>query len=191
MRTEQTKKKKRIYSPTKRKILLLLQAGFVLGLTHSPKNQRYLAGQFFKAWKDIDKEYLKRSIREFYTDRLIDWKENADGTATVVLTELGKKRVLEFNIDEIKIKHAIVWDKKWRVVFFDIPEKKRRARDALRSKLKELGFCELQKSIFVFPFECKDEIDFIVEFFEIRRYVRYAEMMNISNEAELKLHFNL
>src|SRR3990167_2211250 len=64
------------------------------------------------------------------------------------------------------------WDKKWRVVIFDIPEKSRMARDALRRKLKELEFRELQKSVFVHPYECKKEIDFIIEFFNLRHYVR-------------------
>lgn len=39
------------------------------------------------------------------------------------------------------------WDGKWRVVIWDIPEKRRMARDLLRYKLKQLGFSQLQKSI--------------------------------------------
>ncbi len=91
----------------------------------------------------------------------------------------------------MQIKKSAIWDRKWRVVFFDIPEKKRKARDALRNKLRELGFRELQKSVFVHPYSCQSEIDFIVEFFEIRPYVRYGELTNLTNEAELKLRFDL
>jgi len=43
------------------------------------------------------------------------------------------------------------WDKKWRLVVFDIPEKNRLARDALRKKLKELGFAPLQRSTWISP----------------------------------------
>ena len=56
-------------------------------------------------------------------------------------------------------------DGEWRIVIFDIPEKFKKAREALRMKLKELGFLELQKSVFIFPYECEDEINFIVEVF--------------------------
>ena len=52
--------------------------------------------------------------------------------------------------------------------YFDIPEKLKRAREVLRDKLKDIGFIELQKSVFAHPFECEDEINFIVEVFQIR-----------------------
>lgn len=185
------RKKKRIYSPTKRKILLLLYAGIALGLSRSPRTQGYIFKQLVKEWKEVDKQYLRRLVDEFYNDRLIDWQEKSDGSVKVVLTEEGKRRALEFNIDNIKIKKPAEWDKKWRVVFFDIPEKRRNARDALRDKLKELGFYELQKSVFIYPFVCKDEIDFLIEFFDIRPFVYYADMTNPTNEAKLKLHFDL
>lgn len=83
------------------------------------------------------------------------------------------------------------WDKKWRVVFFDIPEKRRAERNVLRDKLKELEFREIQKSVFIHPYPCFDEIDFVVEYFQLRNLVRYGEMVNLSNEAELRLKFQL
>ena len=117
--------------------------------------------------------------------------EKADGSVEVILTENGKKKALAYKIDEMKITEPARWDKKWRLVIFDIPEKKKRAREALREKLKELGFKELQKSVFVHPFESKDEVDFIVEFFAIRPYVRFLRSDFITNEADLKLRFKL
>ncbi|HCX28109.1 MAG TPA: hypothetical protein DHI91_03145, partial [Candidatus Portnoybacteria bacterium] len=65
------------------------------------------------------------------------------------------------------------------MVLFDIPERQKPARDALRSKLKRLGFFEFQKSIFVHPFSCKDEIEFLIEFFQIKSYVRYGLLERI------------
>ncbi|MFC1757127.1 CRISPR-associated endonuclease Cas2, partial [Patescibacteria group bacterium] len=166
--SEEMKKKKnkikKIVSPTKRKVILLLQAGFALGLTPSPMMHFYIFKELSKEWKDIDRQYLYRIIREFYRDRLVEWKEKADGSIQVVLSEEGKKRAFEFKIDEMEIKKPNIWDGKWRLVLFDVPEKRRNARDALRNKLQELGFRELQKSVFVFPYPCRDEIDFVVEF---------------------------
>lgn len=185
------RKKKIIRSPTKRKVLLLLQAGLALGLSPSPRTHMYVFKQLVKEWKEIDRQYLYRIVREFYNERLVDWQEKEDGSIKIVLTEFGKNKALEYNIDDIKIKIPSQWDKKWRVVLFDIPEKQRGARDALRTKLKELGFYEMQKSVFVFPFECRNEIDFVIEFFDIRPFVRYAEMINPTNEAQLKIQFDL
>ena len=142
-------------------------------------------------FKKIDKEYLKQLIREFRRDRLVDMVDISDEETKIVLTEKGKLRAMQFKIDEVKIQEPKSWDGKWRIVAFDITEKRKNAWDALRSKLKELGFYELQKSVFIYPFECRDEIDFIVEIFQIRPHVRYGHLTNITNEAELKEHFDL
>ena len=99
-------------------------------------------------------------------------------------------RALTYRFEEMRIEGR-TWDGKWRLVVFDIPEKLRKGRDALRAKIKELGFYELQKSVFVFPYECRDEIDFIVEFFGLRKYVRYGVLEFIDNELHLKEIFDL
>src|SRR3989339_49786 len=83
------------------------------------------------------------------------------------------------------------WDGKWRFIVFDVPEKFRTGRDALRWKIKKLGFYELQKSVFIFPYKCEDEINFIIEFFGIRKYVRYGIIDFIDNKAHLKQIFGL
>ncbi|MFC1751729.1 hypothetical protein ACFLY5_01120 [Patescibacteria group bacterium] len=185
------KYKKTFRSPTRKKILLLLQAGFVMGLTPSPRAHGYIIKSLGKEWKKIDRDYLKRCVREFNNEKLVNYQQEPDGTIKVVLTKKGQQYALRHKVDEIEIKKSEIWDKKWRMVIFDIPEKRRKARNALRSKLRELGFVELQKSVLVYPYPCEDEIEFIVEFFKIRWYVRYAEISKLTNEEELKLHFGL
>ena len=85
----------------------------------------------------------------------------------------------------------INWDGRWRLVIFDVPEKLRKGRDALREKLKDLGFYELQKSVFIFPYECKNEIDFLIEFFHLRKFVRYGILEKIDNDLHLRKVFGL
>lgn len=184
-------KEKKFTSPTKQKVLLLLQAGIALSISPSPRKQVWILKQLGKEWKKVNRQYLYRIIHEFKYERLVDWEEKEDGSIEIILTEKGKSLALKFNFDEMKIKEPAVWDNKWRVVLYDIPERKKKAREAFREKLKELGFYELQKSVFVYPFLCKDEIDFVVEFFEIRNFVYYGEINNLSNESKLKLHFEL
>lgn len=180
-----------MHSPIKQKVLLLLATGVVLGFGRSFHNQRRVLKNLPKAWKEIDRQYLYRILREFNRDRLVSYHEHDDGTIDIVLTEEGKKRALSFQIDEMKIKRPVKWNGQWSLVTYDIPEKKKPAREALREKLKGLGFYEWQKSVFIFPFPCRNEIDFLVEFFQIRPHVRYAELSNPTNEAELKLRFEL
>lgn len=175
----------------KKKILLLLLAGTVLSFSYSPSKQRKIFKELSKEWKNIDKNKLYYYINEFYNDRLIDYKELDDGSIKIIILEKGEKKVLLYNIDEIVLKKPNQWDKKWRLVLFDIPESIRKGRDALRNKLKDLGFYELQKSVFVHPYPCEDEINFIVEVFNLRSYVKIAEISKITNEENLKLHFKL
>ncbi|HDO23714.1 MAG TPA: CRISPR-associated endonuclease Cas2 [bacterium] len=175
----------------RQKILLLLFAGAALGFSRSPKNYFKILEEIPKAWKEINRNRLYRIVHEFYNERIIDYKEDKDGIVRIVLTKEGKKKALQFQIDEIKIKKPTEWDSIWRIVIFDIPEKKKKAREALRRKLQELGFKKLQKSVFVHPFECEDEIDFIVEVFQIRPYIRFIRATSITNEEQFKIKFKL
>ncbi|MGD0576749.1 MAG: hypothetical protein ABSA74_01610 [Candidatus Staskawiczbacteria bacterium] len=175
---------------TKEKVLLLLLTGVALGFAYSPNRYRKILKITGKEWRKIDEKELRNQIKSCYRSKLIKEKENVDGSTTFVLTEKGKMRILTYNFNEIKISQK-VWDGKWRAVIFDIPEKFRRGRDALRKKLKELGFREFQKSVFVFPYDCKDEIDFIIEFFKMKKYVRFGVFDYVDNSVHLKEFFNL
>ena len=182
---------KTIRSPIKRKILLLLGGGLALGFAGNPKSQRFVFKTLKREWRAINKQYLYRVVKEFKEERLVDYIEQENGVTKIVLTEKGRLKTLEFKIDTIRIPKPLVWDKKWRMVMFDIPEKRRSERNILREKLKEIGFKEIQKSVFIHPFPCLDEINFITEYFQLRNLVRYGEMISISNEEDLKLKFGL
>jgi DNA-binding transcriptional regulator PaaX len=174
-----------------RKILLLLLGGLALGLSHSPKTSFQIIKAISKEWKEIEKQSLRRAIKSLYQSKLIKEKENSDGTITLILTEKGKQKALTYNIDEMKIKKPTQWDKKWRIVLFDIPDKIRKTRDILRYHLKNLGFYEFQESVFIHPYDCKDEIDYLIEFYDIRRFVRFIIADSLDNELHLKNHFGL
>lgn len=173
------------------KILLLLMAGLAMGLSHSPKQHFKILKAIPKEWREIDRQNLKRAIKNLYQSKLIKEKENADGTITLVLTDKGKEKALTYNLDEMEIKKPAQWDKKWRVVLFDIPERIKKVREAIRGHLKNLGFYEFQKSVFVHPYDCKDEIEYLIEFYDIRRFVRFIVAESLDNELHLKSHFNL
>lgn len=170
---------------------MILGGGLALGLARNPRSQEYVFNYLKKEWRNIDKKYLQKIVREFKEDRLLDYREDKEGRIEMILTEKGRQMILKFDIDRIKIKKPIKWDKKWRIVFFDIPEKRRSERNILRNKLKALGFGEIQKSVFIHPFPCLDEINFITEYFQLRNLVRYGEMVNLSNEEEFRLKFKL
>ncbi|MEK7664647.1 MAG: hypothetical protein AAB361_00735 [Patescibacteria group bacterium] len=122
------------------------------------KNKRFEYCKGEKKAKDAF-NYLKRN-------GLIEIKK--DGHDIVVtLTEKGKKRANKYKIDELKIETPKIWDRLWRVVIFDIPDSQKIKRNAFRGKLKELGFYSLQKSVWLHPFDCKKEINFLRNFFRL------------------------
>ena len=176
---------------TKKKILLLLLAGLSLSLTKSPKGYFKILRSLPKEWKEIKRRRLNEIVKEFYNNRLISFKENKEGLAEIILTKEGEQKALRFKIDEIKIKKPAKWDGEWRVVIFDIPERLKKAREALRNKLTNLCFMKLQESVFVFPHECEDEINFIVEVFLIRPFVRFMRVKSFTNEEQLRVKFEL
>lgn len=175
----------------KKKVLTCLLAGVALGLTRSAKKQLWILRQIPKEFKNIERRALNRAIHSLYTSHLVSEKHNKDGTTTLILNENGKRKALTFNIEKLEIKKPSNWDGKWRIVMFDIPEKIRRLRDSLRLHFNELGFIELQKSVFVFPYPCSKEIEFILEFYNARKHIRFVLAEKIDNELHLKSKFKL
>ena len=83
------------------------------------------------------------------------------------------------------------WDGKWRIVIFDIPEPMAGKRRDLAGNLKRLGFLRTQLSVFVYPYECKQEIYNLVALLGIEQWVMYMQVDDISGERKLKKHFKL
>lgn len=177
--------------PVGQKILLLLTTGLTLGLTYRPDKYFQIIKSAHREWKKINHRSLHEAIKKLYQSKLIDYKENDDGTVILVLTENGRNKVLRYNLDKMKIKKPTEWDGWWRLVIFDVPESFKQGRDALASRLKQLGFYSLQKSVFIYPYECKNEVDFIVEVFNLRPYVRFIIAKETDVDLDLKNKFKL
>jgi len=148
----------------------------------------------FKKWRK-SKKYNRRKVYDaFYLLR----KKGAikiqrkDHQVYISLTEEGKKLAGWLQIDALKIKKPKKWDKKWRIIIFDISELKRLYRDAFRGKLKELGFYPLQKSVWICPFGCRDEIELLREFFGLKeKELRLIVAENIGKDDWLRKVFKI
>ncbi len=107
--------------------------------------------------------------------------------------ELTKKGIAK--LERVQLRESVKkqkWDGCWRIVVFDITEDKRAARDALRRKLKIFGFYPLQKSVFVFPFDCQKEIMALANFFEEADNIEYITAKALGEkEQKIKKFFNL
>jgi len=105
------------------------------------------------------------------------------------LTPKGKKTVLSLILaNKIKSKK---WNGKWYILIFDIPESKRGYRDNLRKTLLNIGFYQMQKSVWIFPYDVIEYLYEILPGFREGDWFEYMEVNNISSYNELVEYFNL
>lgn len=83
------------------------------------------------------------------------------------------------------------WDRQWRVVTFDIPEKRRSTRDRLRDYMHAYGFKKLQSSVWVYPHDCEEVLALIKAELRIGNAVLYMVVDEIENDRLLREHFRL
>ena len=103
----------------------------------------------------------------------------------IEITSKGREMAKKYFVNQLEISIPKVWDKKWRLVIFDIPDDKRNARDILREKLEAIGFLKLQESVYVFPFDCQSEIGLLKRIYFIEPYVQYIVADRIETEINL------
>lgn len=101
------------------------------------------------------------------------------------ITSKAAERLARLEIDKLHILKPHKWDRDWRIIFYDIPEQHKSGRDALTSKLKELGCYQLQRSVWVHPYPCRNVISAICITYGIEQYVTYMKSSFIDNQAKL------
>lgn len=156
-----------------------------------------LATPFFLAssiYHQSTKKYLrKRSIdRATFFERISYLKRQGyikvftkNKEKYIELTPKGIKHTANLFLEDIVVERKKIWDKKWRVVIFDIPEKIKQNRDVFRQKLNELKFIQIQKSVYVYPFECTPEITTISQILNITKYVTIMISEIIQGEEKI------
>ncbi len=163
----------------------LLIGGAVVLVLSSPYAAQMITNYFMgdrrKFMRGIDNLKKTKYVKAYYKD----------GKEVIEITEKGKKRSLQYDFEDIKINIPKRWDGIWRIVTYDIQEKKKKSRDRFLIRLKELGFYPYQKSMFIFPFPCKDEIDFMKEHLFLRNEIIYVEASYIDNEERMKEKFKI
>ena len=83
------------------------------------------------------------------------------------------------------------WDKRWRMVTYDISESRRAIRARLQELLRTFGFFRLQNSVWVYPHDCEALVILLKTDFKIGTEVLYAVVEKIENDQHLREHFRL
>lgn len=103
----------------------------------------------------------------------------------------GKQRLTFVKMLDMRLPRSKMWDSKWRLVMFDVPVEKNNNRIAFQEKIKNLGFRMIQRSVWTYPYDCRNEIDQLRSFYKIRNYTTYAVISEIEDEETLRAKFNM
>jgi len=113
------------------------------------------------------------------------------GAHRLALTNKGMRRALALTVNKLIIPTPRTWLGNWIVVLFDVPEICRTSRNAFRGHLKALGFVCFQKSAWIYPHPCREQILYLARLYEIEKWVTIITATEIDNEETLRKHFNL
>ena len=147
-----------------------------------------------RSTRQMYKVARKRAKRR-YAARLAVERLVSDGYVTAV----GEKLSISVSGKElfrraVSVKQTVrkkVWDGKWRVVIFDVPQRFAYLRTELRAVLKRAGFHMLQKSVWVFPHDCRHLSDLLSEDKRLRGHVLYGVFESIEGDLQMRRVFNL
>ena len=178
-------------SPKTKELLqyLALGSGIAILSMFNPLFPHKLLKTYIKN-RQIQKRRFLEDIKRLQNRELIDFEILDGDKVKITLKNKGKIKALKYNIDDMKLDKR-KWDGKWRLVIFDFPKNIKRTRDAFREKLKDLNFYQLQKSVYITPYQCENEIDFICEFFKIRNHILLLTVANFEGAEKLKYRFRL
>lgn len=132
-----------------------------------------------------------RIMKELRRQKLIEIFIN-DNEVVLALSPAGAYRLAKNTVDEIQIPKLKNWDKKWRMVMFDIPVGKSTSRKYFTSHLGNLDFYMLQRSTWIHPHPCFEQIAEIAGFYNVMRYCSFIEISNLDDLTARKLvhHFS-
>ena len=108
------------------------------------------------------------------------------------LTDKGHAHIERILVREYRIPEPVWWDGKWRVLMFDIYEKRRKTRAKLRALLTGAGFVRLQDSVWVHPYPCDEFVALVRTHLKSGvRELRLIVADALESDRPLREHFKL
>ncbi len=107
------------------------------------------------------------------------------------LTEKGRRLAEALEVIERARSKPLRWDGKWRIVIFDIWERRRSVRDRLRIILEKNGFKKIQNSVWVYPYNCEELFAFVRANLSLGKGILYIIAEEIEHDGGLRKHFGL
>lgn len=172
-------------SENQKKILRAMGAVLLMGTALVAPNVL----QLLKPDNPKEKFKYKKTINKLFKDEIIYLHGER-----IELTEKGKQLLNQVQVEDIVIndwRNIPEWDGNWHVVSYDIPEQFKKERDYFRRKLIQSNFYQMQLSLWVYPYNCKEEIAVISQSLGIAPFVAYLNTDHLPGQQKLLKRFGL
>jgi len=134
---------------------------------------------------------VRSKLTQLQKEGLVSFEERK-GIRYARITPAGRNAlIIRGNLLAQKKREPRRWDGRWRVVIFDIPERRRAIRDELRRMMRSFGFYRLQDSAWVYPYDSEDVIALAKAELKLGSSVLYMIVEHIENDRQLKEEFLL
>lgn len=171
-------------------LLLLDQAVEPIELGSLPYRVSKFSRHLFPFEQKFRRPQVRRALLHLAKSGFVE-KAIEGERENIILTEKGRQRAKKYRIDSMITKKPKHWDGKWRMIVFDIPEADRAKRDAVRNKLKQLNFYKLQESIWIYPYDCRQAVSHLVDYYDLRGRLHFAIVDVFDEEDEARRYFGI
>lgn len=160
-------------------------SGFLAVAAVTPNSLKMLESLGISNVKDkgVISNARNRLMRGGYLQR------NKDGYLR--LTEAGEEKLRKYRLKDYELAVPRFWDRKWRVLIFDIREDRKTLRDKVRNTLVSIGFMRVQDSVWIFPHDCEELIALLKADFKIGKDLLYLVVDKMENDSVFKEYFGL
>ena len=170
--------------------LAVVAIGVVVFIASTAPNAAQLL-RFFPGYKKGARFnfQVKSALSRLVAKGLVVFVEKG-GKRYARITEKGK-HMLDLETARMQVVKKKRWDRRWRLVIFDIPERRRSVRIRLRKFMASCGFERLQDSVWAYPYDCEDLIALVKAEFRIGADALYLIVEQMEHDKHLREHFRL
>ena len=187
---EKRKKKRKQIRMTRWQCGVLRAVGAVglLGVAVCAPNAFKLAAPYLKKMTSVHRQAIARARDRLIRNGLL--QRNSD-SHTLELTLRGRTFLRKIERHRYEIPVQSPWDERWRLLIFDIREKRRDVRDQLRELLAALGFVRVQHSVWAHPYPCEDFVALLKTDWQLGKSLLYLVVEELEGDNALRTRFEL
>lgn len=161
--------------------------GLVRAVVETEKLRRkYEKVELSREWQRFNLSLLRRNLRRLQKQDLIKLTNHKE----IELTNKGKISFIQ-QITQLKSEKIKEWQGTWYLVIYDISNLKHTKQRQFRRVLQQMHFLQLQRSVYLTPLPCFEQIKFLRYQFDLNNEVMVIEASKLENDHEYRKYFGI